>query len=68
MDHKVRGDFKRGSLEGYHLGGHSDGFTMHICHDVLFVCDFVLTEGADMKLTPFGDKERSERGLIGFWN
>ena len=62
VDHKMRGDFNRGSLEGYHLGGHSDGFTMYICNDVLFVCDYVLVEGTDMKLTPFGDKKAIREG------
>ena len=62
VDHKVRGDFKRGALESYHLGGHSDGFTIYTHNDVLFVCDYVLVEGAGMKLTPFGHKRAIREG------
>ena len=62
VDHKVRGDFKRGSLEGYHLGGHSDGFTMYIHEDVLFVCDYVLLEDSGMRLIPFGDVKAIREG------
>ena len=29
------GDFERGSLEAYHIGGHTPGFTMYIHGDVL---------------------------------
>ncbi len=63
VDHPFSGDFKRGSLEAYHIGGHTPGYTMYIHHDVLFACDYVFPPGAEMKLNPASDaREMRARG------
>jgi len=63
VDHPFSGDFKRGSLEAYHIGGHTPGYTMYIHSDVLFACDYAFPPGAEMMLNPFSDvREMRVRG------
>ncbi len=63
VDNAFSGDFKRGSLEAFHIGGHTPGFTMYVHDDVLFACDYAFPPGAGMKLNPYGDPhETRNRG------
>lgn len=56
VDNAFGGDFKRGSLEAFHIGGHSPGFTMYVHDDVLFACDYVFPPGPGMRLNPYSDQ------------
>ena len=63
VDDAFSGDFRRGSLEAYHIGGHTPGYTMYIHDEVLFACDYAFPPGAGMRLNPHGDaQETRERG------
>ena len=61
VDNAFRGDFERGSLEAYHIGGHTPGFTLYIHGDVLFICDYAFPPGRDMKLNPYGDADETRQ-------
>ena len=52
VDRTFDGDFRRGSLEAFHLGGHTPGYTIYIHADVLFVCDFAFPPGEKMRFNP----------------
>lgn len=48
------GNIEKFGVQGFHIGGHSPGFTVYIWRDVLFICDYVYPPGAAMKLNPHG--------------
>jgi len=52
VDIAFQGDFNRGSLEAYHIAGHTPGFTMYIHSDVLLICDYAFPAGPEMRLNP----------------
>ena len=56
------GDIEKYGVHGYHIGGHSPGFTVYIWRDVLFVCDYVYPPGAAMKLNPHGPAAATREG------
>ena len=62
VDFAFDGDFRRGSLAAWHIGGHTPGFTIYIHDDVLFVCDYAFPPGAAMRLNPYGDGDATRRG------
>ncbi len=64
VDHAFRGDFKRGSLEAWHLAGHTPGFTAYIDDDALFICDYIFGFGPDMKLNVFGNPDEIRAGIL----
>lgn len=57
VDNTFNGDFGRGSLEAYHIGGHTPGFTMYVHGDMLFACDYAYPPGRGMKLNPHSDPD-----------
>ena len=62
VDFAFDGDFRRGSLAAWHVGGHTPGFTIYVHDDVLFVCDYAFPPGAAMRLNPYGDGDATRRG------
>lgn len=62
VDHAFTGDFEKFGIRGFHIGGHSPGFTVYIWQDVLFVCDYVYPPGTGMKLNPHGDRDATREG------
>ena len=50
VDIAFQGDFKRGSLEAYHIAVHTPGFTMYIQNEVLLICDYAFPPGPEMRL------------------
>ncbi len=55
-------DFKAGTLEAFHIDGHTPGFTFYIFKDVLFVCDYVFMKDGEMRFNPFGPADRTRAG------
>jgi hypothetical protein len=53
IDRPFKSDFARGSLEAFHIDGHTPGFTVYIHRNLLFVCDFVFMAGKRMRFNPY---------------
>jgi len=62
VDHPFSGNIEKFGIKGYHVGGHSPGFTVYIWQDVLFICDYVYPPGNTMKLNPHGPRENTVEG------
>ena len=63
VDGRLAGDFEADGLEGFHIGGHTPGFTVYVFGAVLFACDYAFPPGPGMRLNPYGDKaETRARG------
>jgi hydroxyacylglutathione hydrolase len=56
VDERFSHDFVIDGLAGYHIGGHTPGYTLYIYQDVLFICDYAFPPGSKMRLNPFGPK------------
>lgn len=54
IDDPFPGDFTNSSIEAFHIGGHSPGWTAYVFGDVLFACDYAFPPGNRMRLNPFG--------------
>ncbi len=52
VDIVFQGDFKRGSLEAYHIAGHTPGFTVYIHNELLLICDYAFPRGPEIRLNP----------------
>ena len=65
-EHCVTETFSSGiekfGVRGYHIGGHSPGFTVYIWQETLFVCDYAYPPGKTMKLNPHGKREPTREG------
>ena len=67
VDEAFADDFVRGSLEAFHIDGHTPGFTFYIHDDVLFVCDYAFPPGPGMRLNPArteGDRRKGGLRLL----
>jgi hydroxyacylglutathione hydrolase len=62
VDHPFKGNFEKFGVRGYHIGGHSPGFTVYIWQDVMFVCDYAYPPGNTMKFNPHGNREATREG------
>jgi hypothetical protein len=59
IDRRFSDDFAAFGIEAYHSGGHTPGFTFYIYRDVLFICDYVFLEGADLRFNPYGPEQET---------
>lgn len=59
---RFEGDFTTHGVRGFHIGGHSPGFTIYIWRDILFICDYAYPAGLGMKLNPHGPREATRDG------
>jgi len=62
VTHKFTGNIEQLGVFGYHIGGHSPGFTVYFWRDILFICDYVYPPGAAMKLNPHGPPAATREG------
>ena len=55
VDDAFTGDFTSHGLEAFHIGGHTEGFTVYLYGDILFACDYAFPPNGAMRLNPYGD-------------
>ena len=56
VDDAFTGDFESRGVEAFHIGGHTEGFTVYLRGDVLFACDYAFPPNGAMRLNPYGDR------------
>ncbi len=56
VDDAFTGDFTYRDIEAFHIGGHTEGFTVYFHGDVLFACDYAFPGNRAMRLNPYSDK------------
>lgn len=56
VDDSFTGDFTFQGIDAFHIGGHTEGFTVYFHNDVLFACDYAFPGNKAMRLNPFTDK------------
>jgi hydroxyacylglutathione hydrolase len=56
VDDTFTGDFTFQGIDAFHIGGHTEGFTVYFHDDVLFTCDYAFPGNKAMRLNPFTDK------------
>ncbi len=61
IDQRFSDDFSVFGLNAYQIGGHTPGFTFYIYRDVLFICDYVFLQGADMRFNPYGPEQATRK-------
>ena len=54
--------FASQGIEGFHVDGHTPGFTFYIFEDLLFICDYVFLDDEGMKFNPFGPVGETVKG------
>jgi len=57
-------NFELDGIEAFHVNGHTQGFTLYIFEDVLFVCDYVFLIKERMRLNPYGSKKSTAQGAF----
>lgn len=62
VDDQFEGDFADGSLEAWHLDGHTRGFTFYSFGPFLFVCDYAFVSGDGLRYNPYGPADRTAAG------
>ncbi len=62
VDESFEGGFEAHGLRAHHIDGHTPGFTFYIYKSVLFVCDYVFPSGQQMRLNPYGPREKTLAG------
>ncbi len=62
FDDQFSGDFTESGLEAFHINGHTQGFTIYIFKDVLFLCDYVFVKPERMKFNPYGPPGETREG------
>lgn len=61
IDRRFKGDFTAYGIQGYHIGGHTPGFTFYIYQDVLFICDYVFLTADGMHFNPYGPEQETRK-------
>ena len=54
FDKKFEEDFIINGIEGYHIDGHTPGFTFYIFEEVLFICDYLIPRNNSFIFNPYG--------------
>jgi hydroxyacylglutathione hydrolase len=62
FDGTFEANFVHNGIEGFHVDGHTPGFTFYIFEETLFICDYVFLDGDGMKYNPFGPGDRTVSG------
>ncbi|MBL4613845.1 MAG: hypothetical protein JKY27_03085 [Magnetovibrio sp.] len=55
IDDRFKGDFNAYGIDAFHIGGHTQGFTIYIFDDTLFVCDYAYYQDGHLMLNVHGD-------------
>ncbi len=65
LDVRFTGDYSEDSIDAFHVGGHTPGFTFYRFDDVIFVCDYVFFRDGNhgTRLNPFGSERDTRQGL-----
>lgn len=61
IDKRFSDDFILYGIQGFHIGGHTPGFTIYIYRDVLFICDYVFLTDKGMCFNPYGPELETRR-------
>lgn len=61
VDKRFNEDFSLYGIDGYHIGGHTLGFTLYIYQDVLFICDYVFLNNTTLSFNPYGSQSETIR-------
>jgi rubredoxin len=61
VDKRFTEDFNFYSIDAYHIGGHTPGFTLYIYQDVLFICDYVFLNKSALSFNPYGSQSETLR-------
>jgi hydroxyacylglutathione hydrolase len=61
IDKRFSDDFSLYGIDGYHIGGHTPGFTLYIYQDVLFICDYVFLNDPTLSFNPYGSQPETLR-------
>jgi glyoxylase-like metal-dependent hydrolase (beta-lactamase superfamily II) len=59
VDEHFDSEFKAYGIQAFHIGGHTPGFTMYVYKSVLFICDYAFPPGPQMRLNPYGPKDKT---------
>lgn len=61
IDQRFTDDFVAYGIEAYPIGGHTQGFTLYIYRDVLFICDYVFMTDNGMRFNPYGPEPETRQ-------
>jgi hypothetical protein len=61
IDHRFGADFVYDGIQGFHIGGHTPGFTFYIYREVLFICDYVFLTEQGMRFNPYGPESETRQ-------
>ncbi len=62
FDNKFSGNFTEAGLEAFHVDGHTQGFTIYVFKNVLFICDYVFLKPGSMVFNPYGPPGETREG------
>ncbi|MBD3195724.1 MAG: hypothetical protein GF317_11750 [Candidatus Lokiarchaeota archaeon] len=64
FDKLLTNGFMVDNIEGFHINGHTRGFTFYIYKEHLFVCDYVFLEEMGMRFNPYGPFNSTREGAL----
>jgi hydroxyacylglutathione hydrolase len=62
FDKKFEEDFILNGIEGFHINGHTLGFTFYIFEKVLFICDYLIPRNNRFIFNPYGPSASTIEG------
>lgn len=62
FDKKFTQDFNLSGIEAFHIGGHTQGFTLYIFENILFICDYLIPLEQSFILNPYGSLQNTMEG------
>ncbi len=62
FDKKFTEDFNLSGIEGFHINGHTPGFTFYIFEEILFICDYFALKSQGFTLNPYGPAQSTLNG------
>ena len=63
FDKKFTQDFNLSGIEAFHIGGHTQGFTLYIFENLLFICDYLIPLKQGFILNPYGSLQLTKEGV-----
>lgn len=64
FDKKFSENFKLNGIEAFHINGHTQGFTIYIFQDILFISDYIILTNDGMQLNPYGPNKETIHGAF----
>ncbi len=62
FDKRFTQNFNLSGIEAFHIDGHTQGFTLYIFEDILFICDYLIPVEKSFILNPYGSKKATREG------